>query len=344
MPDYEQIIPRILTGAGTGDRRPSAAPAKARVVGAYLSQPLEQVKRPAYAHAVLQLPGVTGLEIPLCTTMARDDAKWLMDVLPPGARNIATLMGACDEAAADDPAFGLASTDPAGRNRALDLLQQARHSIARMTERGQHVLALEVHSSPTHRDNIDGTSQAFAASLAQAADWDWGETALVVEHCDAARSSGGASKGFLTLDEEIDAVETVRALSPRTPVMMSINWGRSAIDTRNAGGPLTQIDRLRRHGLLAGVILSGASDRASSYGAPWTDAQLPAAAPDGSGEASSLLTPQRAVEAMERAGDHLLFDGVTFAVMPQWTPSQERLRYVRGLLSVMPRGHLSVAF
>ncbi|AWY96596.1 Hipothetical protein [Propionibacterium freudenreichii] len=204
--------------------------------------------------------------------------------------------------------------------------------------------ALEVHSSPTHRDNVDGTSQEFAASLAQAADWDWGETALVVEHCDAARSSGGASKGLLTLDEEIDAVETVRALSPRTPVMMSINWGRSAIDTRNAGGPLAQIDRLRRHGLLAGVILSGASDKASSYGAPWTDAQLPAAAPDGSGEASSLLTPQRAVEAMERAGDHLLFDGVTIAVMPQWTPSQERLRYVRGLLSVMPRGHLSVAF
>ena len=168
-------------------------------------------------------------------------------------------MGACDEAAADDPAFGLASTDPAGRNRALDLLQQARHSIARMTERGQHVLALEVHSSPTHRDNVDGTSQEFAASLAQAADWDWGETALVVEHCDAARSSGGASKGFLTLDEEIDAVETVRALSPRTPVMMSINWGRSAIDTRNAGGPLTQIDRLRRHGPVSYTHLPGTS-------------------------------------------------------------------------------------
>ena len=251
MPDYEQIIPRILTGAGTGDRRPSAAPAKARVVGAYLSQPLEQVNRPAYAHAVLQLPGVAGLEIPLCTTMARDDAKWLMDVLPPGACNIATLMGACDEAVADDPAFGLASTDPAGRNRALDLLQQARHSIARMTERGQHVLALEVHSSPTHRDNIDGTSQEFAASLAQAADWDWGETALVVEHCDAARSSGGMSKGFLTLDEEIDAVETdiagnsqifspgLRILTRQTKQQVTDHRGTVAFDQafhkRNSG-------------------------------------------------------------------------------------------------------------
>ena len=60
--------------------------------------------------------------------------------------------------------------------------------------------------------------------------------------------------------------------------------------------------------------------------------------------ALSTKAKELIVEAMERAGDHLLFDGVTIAVMPQWTPSQERLRYVRGLLSVMPRGHLSVAF
>lgn len=344
MSGIGQTIPRILTGAGTGDRTPIPAPERARVVGAFLSQPLEKVNRPAYVHAVLELPGVTGLEIPLRTQMARDDATWLTKVLPAEGRHVATLMAACDEAAIDDPTFGLASTDPGGRNRALTLLDQARQDIARLTEQGQHVLAIEVHSGPSHRHGVEGTGQELAVSLAQAAQWDWGETHLVVEHCDAARRSGGISKGFLTLDEEIEAVETVQALDPRTPVSMSINWGRSAIDTRNAGGPLTQIDRLRRRDLLAGVILSGASDKASTYGAPWQDAQLPPAAPDGSGEASSLLTPRRAVEAMERAGEHLLFDGVAFSVRPERLPGFERLRYVRGLLSVMPRGHLSVAF
>lgn len=308
----------------------------ARVVGTYLSEPLDKMDQPAFVRAVLSLPNVTGLEIPLCSMHIDEHSSWLIDVLPAGSRHVATLMVACNEHCQQDPSFGLASTDPEGRRRALDLLDEARKRIARLEGLGQHVVAIEVQSGPTSDHHTSGSREAFTESLAEAASWDWGQTQLVVEHCDAARTIGGISRGFLTLDDEIHAVEAVRAQSPRTCISIAINWGRSAVDTRNAGGPIAHIDRLQKHNLLAGLILSGASDKDSVYGDAWQDVQLPATSPDGAGEESSLLTLDRAVTAMEHANGNLIFDGVKMAIHPASAPTAERVRYIQELLSVMP--------
>ncbi len=305
-----------------------------RVVGAYAAQPDAGPDREAYLEEILSLPGVDGFEISWGAPGWEQDAPILADVL--GRRkdrggHVLTLIGAAATAAAKDPAVGLASPDPDGRGRALHLVAAAREAVLEFLAQGQHIVAVELHAFPTlpQADAMQG-GRALEQSLRKILSWDWGGAAVVLEHCDARSGSGPWQKGLLPLEVEIEAV-TAAAAGSSTPAGMVVNWGRSAIEERDATAPERHVRRLRSAGLLRGVMFSGATGRDGAYGPAWSDVHPPLdeQVPD------SVMNRLRVAATLEAAGDGLLYDGVKVAVRPPQTATMDRVTLIRATLTAL---------
>jgi hypothetical protein len=90
-----------------------------------------------------------------------------------------------------------------------------------MAARYAAVVAVELHSAPTRGPaGVSSSVASFRVSLGELSGWDWHGAALVVEHCDAWNADHAPAKGFLSLQDELAAIEGM-------PVGISINWARS---------------------------------------------------------------------------------------------------------------------
>lgn len=310
-----------------------------RVVGAYAAQPNEAHERRAFLEEVLSLPGVDGLEISWGAPGWEQDAPLLADALGsdmPGNRegrggHVLTLIGAAATMAAKAPSVGLASPDPGGRERAVQLVASAREAALDYLAGGQRIVAVELHSFPTLAQADAGLGgEALERSLCEILAWDWGGIAVVLEHCDARTATLPWQKGLLPLDIEIEAVAAAAARSP-TPTGMAVNWGRSAIEERDATAPERHVQRLRSAGLLRGVMVSGATDRDGAYGMAWSDVHPPLREqmPD------SVMDRFKVAATLEAAGSGLLYEGVKVAVRPPQTTVKDRIAAIRGTLAAL---------
>jgi hypothetical protein len=165
------------------------------------------------------------------------------------------------------PGYGLASGEPEGRLAAvadLKLLNADVHTLAEHSP--AEVSFIAIHTAPRG----SGDRDAFARSLDELTSWDWGEARLVIEHCDAVRDGHRFEKGFLALQEEIEALERASG-----QVDLWMNWGRSAIELRDADAVTEQIAQAAESGHLAGLTLSGAASADGPYGTAWTDTHPP---------------------------------------------------------------------
>ncbi|WP_158279388.1 DUF4862 family protein [Azospirillum humicireducens] len=304
-----------------------------RIVGAYAAQPEEVSDRRAYLEEVLSLPGVDGLEISWGAPGWEQDAPLLADVLASRegqGGHVLTLIGAAATAAAKDPAVGLASPDPDGRDRAVQHVAAAREAVLDFMARGQRIVAVELHAFPTQPEADAGLGgRALERSLCEILSWDWGGAAIILEHCDA-RRTGGWQKGLLPLDIEIAAVAAAAATSS-TPTGMAVNWGRSAIEERDAAAPCRHVQRLRSAGLLRGVMFSGATDRDGVYGMAWSDVHPPVT----DMVSESVMNRDRMATTLEEAGSALLYDGVKVAARPPHTTVKDRVALIRGTLAAL---------
>lgn len=307
----------------------SGAPGPACVVGAYAMAPADQKELLELLTVLIRLPGVTGFELPL---------GWLSDVRaeslvrdqPGGGRHVLTLIGAQAAEAMHDPHFGLASTDPAGRRRAVELTRTAHREVISLSERGIRIVAVEIHSWPSVEPTHAGEgATALAESFAEIAEWSWGGTALILEHCDARSNDHPWQKGLLPLAAEIAAVETVRAMTPSTQIGMSVNWGRSAIEGRDPSLPVRHVRQLRARGLLDGVVFSGAAATHGAYGAPWSDVHLPMH----HDQPESLMDVGSVADTMA-AGSASRFLGIKVAAQPGDSVSR-RVELIRHVLDAM---------
>ena len=300
------------------------------VVGAYaLSPPDPQDARRLLA-LLTRLPGVTGFELPL-GWVSEVGAEPVLRDLPGGGRHVLTLVRTQAGASLQDPQIGLASTDAAGRRRAVDLVRVAWQEVTALAERGITVDAVEVQSWPSlapHRA-ADGAA-ALTESLSEIAGWPWAGAALVLEHCDARTDARPWQKGLLPLPAEVAAVESVRAVTPRTPVGMAVNWGRSAIEGRDPSLPARHVRELSGRGLLDGVVFSGAPDRDGVYGAAWSDVHPPMHGD----QPESLLTPAAVAETIA-AGRPSRFLGVKIASRPADAPLERRVELVGHVLDAV---------
>ncbi|QCO19429.1 DUF4862 family protein (plasmid) [Azospirillum brasilense] len=305
-----------------------------RIVGAYAAQPDAVAERRSYLEAVLSLPGVDGLEISWGAPGWDEDFPILADLFERGAgqgQHVLTLIGAAASAAVKDPTVGLASTDAVGRARAVELVAAAHRAVAGFIERGQSVLAIEVHAFPSLPAAGAGEGgRALEGSLREIASWDWGGTALVVEHCDARPTAGPWQKGLLPLDVEIAAV-TAAAAEATTPLGMAVNWGRSAIEERDATAPERHARHLRSAGLLRGVMFSGATGRDGAYGPAWSDVHPPLREQVG----ESVMERGHVAATLDAAGPDLLYEGVKVAVRPRQAGTADRIALIRGTLDAL---------
>ncbi len=304
----------------------------ALVLGAYAASPALHTWDPAleaeYLAEVTAIDGVDGLELPWSGALHPHDPEWLLANLPRGLQCVVTGIPGTVRALAADATLGLASADESGRAEALRLAGRLRDDVARLvdSDREATVLAVEVHSAPRRSAS---SADALAHSLETIAAWDWSGADLVVEHCDALVDGQPAEKGYLRLEEELDA-------AARAGVGVSLNWGRSAIELRDPDAVVRHAERARESGLLRGAILSGAADRDGALGGAWVDAHHPFAASDATwGDPVSVLTVERAAAFFAAAGP-LDWRGIKFGWGAPGAPVAQRVAMLREAVALLP--------
>lgn len=265
--------------------------------------------------------GVAGLEQPFFGGLHRRDDAWLLDRLRPDWTFVFTLLPGVMDRLNDDQHFGLASADKDGRLRALDFAESARRTIEHLNKYLGRlaVVAVQLHSAP-RLTSAKSSIEVFADSLSQLRGRDWMGATLLVEHCDAARPGHAPDKGFMRLEDELKAV---KLSTGKTPVKFSINWGRSALETRSAKGPIDHIRRVVADDLMGALFFSGVSADHPDYGA-WKDSH----APFSTSCPASLLTPAAAKAALTAAGACPIY-GLKLQTLPHTLNVPQRLAVFR---------------
>ncbi len=303
------------------------------VVGAYAAAPRFEGDADfrRYVDQVLALPRVDGLEIPY---FLHDESPWrtfpYLRASPAESRHVLTLLPTMVAGMGAAPGFGLASIDDDGRGAALDAVRRARRFVADANDAGGGSIAsVELHSAPLRSA---GSREAFARSLREIEAWDWADVRVDVEHCDALTDLPPA-KGFLDLDDELEAIRSTRA-------GMVINWARSAIETRSVAGPRDHIALCGSPDALTGVVFSGCADIDTAYGAGWEAPPLPMSgwATDelAATSSASLLTRGELEHCVSLAlsSSRLDFLGVKVCAPPAATV-HERLSLLAGNVSML---------
>lgn len=278
------------------------------VVGAYAASAAHQQWNPQWEEeffgALVTDPRLGALELPWLGSLHPHDDAWLLRHFPRNLRAVITAIPSTMTRLSVDPLFGLASPDPEGRKAALGHAAEIRDGVRTLNDaQGRNVVGVvELHSGPRGC----ASRAALSQSLAEIVVWDWDGASLVIEHCDAYVPGQQCQKGFLTLTDEIAALH-----DSGTNVGLSLNWGRSAIEVRNAERVVEHATIARESGLLHGVIFSGASDLDSPMGGSWVDAHHPFKKNERHpwGITESLLTEPRVKEFLVAAGT-LLWSGV----------------------------------
>lgn len=258
------------------------------VVGAYASQPSDDAGQREYYDVLANTGWVDGLEVPYPGQF--DRPEFLGELLAERfTHSVLTAIPGTMVNVWDDPTFGLASPDDAGRTKALKFTEDLHKALTGIHQNFGHVFDwVALHSAPTQTCNPD----AFVRSLKEIKQWDWGTTKITIEHCDERSTSHTPEKGFLLLEEELE-------IAKELGINVSLNWGRSAVGSRGDVAPNEHIKQAAASGLLAGVLFSGASSEETIYGPVWIDGHLPLS----TDEPASLMTPEQVLTGAKAAGD-----------------------------------------
>lgn len=301
---------------------PAEKPAERRavpfVVGAYPMLPPDDDDRRGAAAlytALADLGWVDGIELPFREALDAP-TPWLAEQLAGRFTQcvVTAIPGTMGRAGAD-PTFGLASPDDDGRNQALAYTRSLLEAVDRLHEAaGQQVVTrVELHSAPHHQAD----AEAFHASLSELAeDFSSQSLGMIVEHCDAESGVGPSEKAFLPLSQEIAACRD-------TPALITVNWGRSVIETHDPATPESHVHELVEAGLLGGVMISGAGPDETQWAWAWADAHLPLV----EHEPTSWLTPERVAATMRAAGSTQAYEGLKINT-PASASLEEKLAWI----------------
>ena len=288
------------------------------VVGAYPMLPPDDEDRHGAAAlytALADLGWVDGIELPFREALDAP-TPWLAEQLAGRFTQcvVTAIPGTMGRAGAD-PAFGLASPDDDGRGQALAYTRSLLEAVDRLHEvAGQQLVTrVELHSAPHHQAD----AEAFHASLSELAeDFSSQSLGMIVEHCDAESGVGPSEKAFLPLSQEISACRD-------TPALITVNWGRSVIETHDPATPESHVRELVEAGLLGGVMISGAGPDETQWAWAWADAHLPLV----EHEPTSWLTPERVAATMRAAGSTQAYEGLKINT-PASASLEEKLAWI----------------
>jgi hypothetical protein len=307
------------------------------IVGAYIAFPnfveWDPESESRFYDGLDKLDGLRGLELPWVKSVHPHDDAWLERNLRPEWDLVVTGIIGTAYAVRDDPSFGLASTSESGRSAALRFAEGLAGGVARLNEiQGrQAVLAVQLHSAP-RRYQHDGDVAAFTSSLRSLAGLDWHGAEVLIEHADALRETA-PQKAFLELDDEIAAVDAIGD----TRFGVSLNWGRSVIETRDPARVIDHVRTASDAGLLRAFTYTGTADVDNPVGTAWQDSHL-GFADTSSGEfesEGSLLTTAHAREIAAALPDDLVFQGLKIAWKPQERSPETRAAAVAANLETV---------
>lgn len=311
------------------------------ILAAYATAPVTETWQPElqarYLAEIRKLHNIRGIEHPFTGTLHPHDDNWFLANVDPNWDFVFTGVPGIMARLQDNPAFGIASDDEAGRQAGLDFYRQMRLAVKKLNThlKRKAVDFIQLHTSP-NRTRTASSADALKASLREIQSWDWDGAELVIEHCDAFHKGLEPEKGFLTLAEEISAIADVNA-ELGTDLGISINWGRSALETRSVEGPLEHLRQARAAGLLRGFMFSGISDKETPYGV-WRDSHMPPAEifKGGNFERASLLTRAQMELSLELANwQQLDFLGVKIGLRPTDASVETRVAYNRDTLAAI---------
>ncbi|WCC79651.1 DUF4862 family protein [Cutibacterium equinum] len=237
------------------------------IVGAYAAMPRATAAREDFYRELGETGWVDGIEIPYRDGLD-DDPRWLADQLGDRfTQCVVTAIPGTMGRLAHDRDFGLASPEEEGRRRAMRWITGLVADVQALHEMVGHrvVRFVEIHSAPSNHAEPTALQASLAELSSLFADAD---LIGVIEHCDAAGGVGPGEKEFLSLDDEIAAVGG-------GGMHVTINWGRSVVESHDPHVPARQAARLADSGLLGGLMVSGAGPEATQYGPAWGDAHLP---------------------------------------------------------------------
>lgn len=294
------------------------------VAAAYSVSPTSQAWVPEveskYYQLLKNITGLQGLEHPFFGELHQYDDDWFLHNIDPNWNIIFTGMPGVMNHLAKDANFGIASDDHQGRQNALNFYKDACKAIRKLNSHfnKQMVPCIQIHTSPSRKAAKSSTT-SLSLSLQEMQSWDWSGAKLVIEHCDAFSAGGESAKGFLTLEEEIEAVTQVN-LKNDGDIGFCVNWGRSAIETHSVEGPLEHIKILDKLGLLNGLMFSGVAAQDPIYG-DWKDSHMPPCFGNDIGEyqlGNSLLNSEEITNCNNACNlDNLNFMGAKISLLPR---------------------------
>ena len=275
-----------------------------QIIAGYTAAPADKKAAAEYYSALVQIAEADGLEFAWSGPQTPEQLDDVLRMLPASwmitLNDIPTTWRAC----VNNPAFGLASPDDAGRAAAMSMLREVQATIQSMNDRAgrQLVLAAEIHCAPGFdKREVTASPDAFKRSLADASELDWDGCSLMVEHCDAFVPGQKPAKGFLHLDDEIAALASLKG----SPIGLSLNWGRSLVELHEPRRIIEHVKVASKSGLLRAFTFSGTAGVKNVYGDAWADSHLPfAMTADGTyNEPASLMDVADVEPLLEYIGD-----------------------------------------
>jgi len=253
------------------------------IVGAYTSSPnlfsWNKSREKDFFAKFNEIDNVRGLEIPFWgDSLHPNDDKYFLSLLKPEWEHVITCVPGTMKRLESDQQFGLASLNEESRKKAIEFVNLARLATGNLVNHfGRNcVIAVELTSSPkTLPDSIQSDVEKLYESLKEICSWDWHGAKLVIEHCDAYSEQNKApQKGFLSLKDEIQAITKINE-EQNTPLGLTINWGRSAIEGRRVNEPENHVKYTSNIGILSGIMFSGVANEANSLYGIWKDLHAP---------------------------------------------------------------------
>ena len=225
------------------------------IVGAHAAMPLEREDQESFYAGLAERNLATALEIPVSDSIHEDPAWFASQVRGRFRRGVVTALPGTVKRLAEEPNFGLASTDDEGRRAAVEWVTGVRRAAEELNQQtGEETVSfVHIHSAP----GVRASAEAFQRSLADLEADDGFRAEVVIEHCDAYSPIFPGDKRFLSLITELAVADECG---------FAINWGSSALEWQNPNRPRQHVEwsdllrgRGRRHPLGEGVGRSPAA-------------------------------------------------------------------------------------
>ena len=289
------------------------------IVSAHATMPRERGDQESFYAGLAERDLATALEIPYADSIHEDPAWFATQVRGRFRHGVVTALPGTVRRLADDPAFGLASTDDQGRRAAVEWITEVRQAVEDLNQlTGEETVSfVHVHSAPGMRASAD----AFQRSLADLEADDRFRAEVVIEHCDAYSPIFPGDKRFLSLITELAVADDCG---------FAISWGSSALEWQNPDRPRQHVEILAEAGRLRGLVFSGVAAIDTRWGRAWTDLQLPLSID----EPASLMTPQRVTDCVSIAGDGVAYRGARVKA-PAGANVETRLKVVASVVDLL---------